>query len=158
MIKDRDRVTIEGVRIIYPNFKGREGPFNREGERSFCVVLPEKMARQMHEDGWNVKFPESDDEDDTREPYLNVAVKYDYRPPKVVMISSTSRTFLKEDNVEILDSLDFSTVDLIANASFWEVNGKNGFKAYLRSMYVTLDEDDLDLKYAINKHPAMEGE
>ena len=144
------RFKIEGAEILYPNFKGREGPFNALGDRNFCVILDNKTAKQMKDDGWNVKFPDKkNDEDDVKSPYIQISLKYKYRPPKVVLISSTSRTYLNEEMVEILDGMDFANVDLIANASHWEVNGKTGIKAYLKTLYVTLDEDDLDLKYGV---------
>lgn len=146
--QEREQFKIEGAQLIYCNFKGRESQFNNEGDRNFCVILDDKVAKQMAKDGWNVKFPEPRDEEDVRDPYIQVSVKYKFRPPKIVMLTSTSRTFLTEENVEILDGMDFANVDLIANASHWEVGGKSGIKAYLKTMYVTLDEDDLDLKYA----------
>lgn len=144
-------VTIEDARLIFLNFGGREGKFNTQGERNFCVVLDPDTAKRMAAEGWNVKFPkEIDDPDmqDERDPFLPVAVKYTMRPPTIVMITSNGRTYLKEDMVEILDGMDFAQVDLIVNASRWEVNGKSGIKAYLKSMYVTIAEDDLERKYA----------
>lgn len=148
MEQERIQFKVENARIIYLNFKGRESQFNSQGDRNFCVVLDDKTAKKMAKDGWNVKFPEPRDEEEIRDPYIQVSVKYKIRPPKIVMLTSTSRTFLTEDNVEILDGMDFRNVDLIANASYWEVGGKSGIKAYLKTMYVTLDEDDLDLKYS----------
>jgi hypothetical protein len=29
----------------------------------------------------------------------------------------------------------------------WDVNGKTGVKAYLKTLFVTIDEDALELKY-----------
>lgn len=146
-----EQVTIEDARLIFCNFAGREGTFNAAGDRNFCVVLDDATAKRMAKDGWNVKFPkdiEDPDMQDQKDAFLPVAVKYKVRPPTVVMITSNGRTFLKEDTVEILDGMDFSQVDLIVNASRWDINGKTGIKAYLRSMYVTILEDDLERKYA----------
>src|SRR4051812_15216958 len=48
-------VVMEGVRLVFRNFEGKEGPYNQEGSRSFGVILPEDIGEQMLTDGWNVK-------------------------------------------------------------------------------------------------------
>ncbi len=67
------------------------------------------------------------------------------------MITSTSRTHLDESSVPVLDWAEIQTADLIARAYEWEVNGKSGIKAYLQSLFVTIEEDALERKYAINE-------
>lgn len=64
------------------------------------------------------------------------------------MISSTARTNLDEASVEVLDWADIRVADLIARGYEWSVNGKTGVKAYLQSLFVTIEEDDLERKYA----------
>ncbi len=141
---------VEDATIIFRNFTGVERPpYNDAGERNFVVVLDPKTAEAMFKDGWNVKFPEPNAEGDARDPHIQVKVNFEKRPPRIVMITSTSRTTLTKDTVAVLDAVDFQTVDLIANASYWEVGGKSGIKAYLKSMYVTIEENFLDRKYAV---------
>lgn len=142
--------TLENVRIIFRNFEGKEGQYNRAGDRNFAVVLPWEVADAMAADGWNVKYPKprGDEEEDNREPYLPVTVGFKGRPPRIVTITSRGRTELTEDNVDILDWVDIANVDLVIRPYEWEVNGRSGVKAYLKSMYVTIDEDELDRKYA----------
>lgn len=144
-------VTLENVRIIFRNFAGKEGPFNSEGDRNFAVLLTPEMADGLSNDGWNVKTTkerEVDDEMVGGEPYLPVKLSYKGRPPTVVMITSRGRTHLSESEVELLDYADIKNVDLIVRPFDWAVNNKTGRKAYLKSIYVTIEEDDLELKYA----------
>lgn len=143
-------VLMEGVRIIFRNFAGKEGQYNREGDRNFGVILPENVAEAMAADGWNVKWlkPREDDEDETQTPWLSVSVNFKGRPPRIVMITSRGRTNLDEGSIEMLDWADITNVDLIVRPYHWEVSGKSGIKAYLQSLYVTIEEDDLEKKYA----------
>lgn len=152
MADDRQSFMIEDAELIFRNFEGREGLYNTKGSRNFAVKLTEDMAQKMLSDGWNVKWPKPGDEaeEDTRSPYIQIQVGYKIRPPHIVMITSTARTSLTEDNVEVLDWANIETADLIAVASKWEVNGKTGIKAYLKSLFVTIEEDALERKYAMN--------
>ncbi len=139
---------VEDARLVFRNFSGEEGQFNREGDRNFSVILDPVSAEQMLKDGWNVKYLAARDEDEEDTPYIQVAVNFKIRPPKIVLITETSRTTIKEDTVGTLDWVDIQTVDLIARAYNWEVNGKTGIKAYLQTMFMTINEDPLERKYA----------
>ena len=143
-------VVMEGVRIIFRNFAGKEGQYNREGDRNFAVLLDEKVANDMAEDGWNIKWlkPREEEEEEEQQAYMSVSVNFKGRPPRVVLVTSRGRTNLDEDSVEMLDWADITNVDLIVRPYEWSVNGKTGIKAYLQSIYITIEEDALELKYA----------
>jgi len=142
-------VLMEGVRIIFRNFSGKEGQYNREGDRNFAVLLDDATANAMAEDSWNIKWlkPREDDEDDTPQAYLPVSLNFKGRPPRIVLITSRGRTNLDEDSVDMLDWADIINVDLIVRPYEWTVNEKSGIKAYLQSIYVTIEEDPLEMKY-----------
>lgn len=151
---------MEGVRIIFRNFAGKEGMYNREGDRNFSVLLDTDVAEKMVSDGWNVKWLKPREEGDEPQAYLPVSVSYNpkARPPKVVMITSRKRTELDEDMVEMLDWADIINVDLIVHPYEWAVSGKSGLKAYVQSLYVTIEEDPLEEKYSDYEHvPARAG-
>jgi hypothetical protein len=119
------------------------------------VLLDEKTADMMAADGWNVKMlkPRDDDGEETApQAYLPVAVNFRGRPPRIVMITSRNRTTLDESQVETLDWVDILNVDLIVRPYEWTVNGKSGIKAYLQSMYITIEEDPLEAKYSELDH------
>jgi len=143
-------VVMEGVRIIFRNFAGKEGQYNREGDRNFAVLLDDKIADVMGQDGWNVKMlrPRSDEEGEEEQAYLPISVNFKGRPPRIVLITSRGRTNLDESQVEMLDWVDIINVDLIVRPYEWTVNDKSGIKAYLQSIYVTIEEDPLELKYS----------
>lgn len=148
--KKRQNATLEDVRILYRNFSGKEGQYNAKGQRNFCVILPPDVADAMAADGYNIKSLKPRDEDEEPGRYVKVNVNFDSEwPPQVVMITSRGRTTLGEDEVDILDWANISNTDLIfsPNVRTWP-DGKTTVTAYLHKIFVTIEEDALELKYA----------
>lgn len=145
---DVPTVQIDNARLIFNNFQGKENQFNRNGEKSFCVILDEENARVLEHDGWNVKWLAEREEGERPTPIINIGVRFDIFPPKIILITSTGEKYLNDDTVESLDWLDLAQVDLIFRAYDWEFAGKNGRKAYLKTMFVTIEEDALEKRYA----------
>lgn len=140
-------LTLENARIVFRNFSGVEKKFNPAGRRNFCVLLESELAHLMEEDGWNVKWLQPRDEEEEPQAYIQVAVNYNNRPPRIVTITTRGQTNLTEETVGILDWAELITVDLTVRPYLWEVNGKHGIKAYCKSLYATLEEDRLADKY-----------
>lgn len=141
-------ITIENARIGFRNFTGKEGRYNPKGKRNFCIFLETDLAETLSKDGWNIKWLDPRDPDDSQQAYLPVEVAYSNFPPKIVMITaSRGKTILDEDTVNVLDWAEIENVDLIVRPYNWEVNKKTGVKAYLKTMYITIVEDEFASKY-----------
>ena len=149
---------MEDARIVFRNFAGVEGMYNREGDRNFCVLLEDNPAADMLADGWNIKRLKPREGEDQGTAYIQVSVGFKGRPPRMVMITSRGRVDLcqidpetgrvREDEAVLLDWADILKVDLIIRPYHWNVNGRTGVKAYLKSIFVIINEDYLELKYA----------
>ena len=154
MVSNDKYLNIENAHIFYKNFSGEESKYNRFGNRNFCVAIDDAdFAQHLIEEGWNVKESKPRDDSDEISYYIQVAVRFDNVPPKIIMISRNGRTTLDEESVKALDFAEIKNVDLSINPSKWNVNEKSGIKAYLRKMFVTLEDDALEAKYAEEEYP-----
>lgn len=146
MEQRREPLIIRNARIFKPNFSGKEiPPYNPAGKRTFCVFIDDiKAAEDMEKDGWNVRWLQPRQEGDEKKAFISVEVKFAFRPPKIVIISSGGETYLDEEDVNMLDWAEKERVDLSINPRFWEDNGRTRIKAYLRTMKVWIYEDELE--------------
>lgn len=142
-------LVIENARIMWRNFAGEERRFNEAGDRNFVIFLENDVAEALARDGWNIKTLAPRDPEDNPQPFLKVSVNFKGpRPPRLVMITSRGRTDVPEEMAGVMDWAMIKNVDLIVRPYQWEVNGNSGIKAYLQSLYMTIEEDALELKYA----------
>lgn len=141
----RSNITIEGARIIFRDFSGEKNRFNND--RTFGVVLEPELAERLKEDGWPVRFLEPRNEDENGLYFMSVKIAFGKIPPQIVMISGGTKKELTEENVNILDWANFENVDLKIRPFNYEFNGRSGVKAYLKCLWVTIAEDDLEAKY-----------
>jgi hypothetical protein len=147
MARNDKNLTLENIRIAYRNFAGKENTYNRAGDRNFVILLDEELAEQMAINGWNVKHLKAREEGDPPQAYIQVAISYKSRPPKIVMITSRGLTYLPEEMLDTLDWVDIETADVILNPYEWSVGAKTGVKAYVHSLFIKIDEDYLEEKW-----------
>lgn len=156
-----DPISLRDVRMIKRNFAGEERlPYNTAGKRNFVIPLDPELALQLREIGWKVWDNSNQVATGNAEElayFLTVTVKFGKIPPRLFLItkSKNRRTPLDEDTVMLLDVAEFDKVDVIIRPFNWDVSGKQGVSAYLKTGYFILHEDELDLEYA---HIPLDGE
>lgn len=142
-------IKCENAKIIFRNFAGKPTKFNsRGGVRDFAVILNPEDAEMLANDGWNIKYLKSRDEQEDPTPYLKVKVSFEGAfPPSIYMITGRKKTPMTEDTIASLDYAEIENVDLTIRPYTYDVNGKQGIAAYLKNMYVTVVLDDFASKY-----------
>lgn len=154
---NNNSITIMNARLLFKNFAGKRTDYNNEGSRNFCVVLDEELAAVLKDEGFNVKRtkPYKDDPEDNGSPYLKVNVNYHGKfPPIVVMIvmgkdGEARKINLNEETINQLDWTRIEKADLIINPHPYpeRVGRPAGISAYLKSLYVTIIQDELEQLY-----------
>lgn len=145
--KDMQNVKLEGVRLCFKNFEGRAEKYNPPGRRVFNVILDPETAEKMSNDGWHVKVLQPKTPEMDPLPYISVSVSYKIKAPKVTMVCGKQHVKLDETNIDQLDHAEIidCDVELSPNESF--MNGTRYIRAYLNTMWVTIEEDPFAYKY-----------
>ena len=150
----RGILQIDDARIIYRNFAGAGSKYNREGDRNFAVIIPEKeMADALIAEGWNVKIKPPRDEDEDPFMFLPIKVKFNDRGPNAYLQTGARMNRLDEESIACLDDVDIISVDMDVRPYDWEVNGKAGRTAYLQSIKVVQEVDRFAARYAEEECP-----
>lgn len=158
-IGPRGILQIDDAKIVYRNFKGEGSKYNREGDRNFSLIIPNReIADKLIEEGWNVKIKPSNNEEEDEFITLPVKVKFNDRGPQVFIVSGESHRKLKEDTVAMLDDIDIASVDLDIRPYDWTIqegtpNEKSGRTAYLQSIKVIQNIDRISAQFAEEEYP-----
>lgn len=145
-----ENIKIENARIVFRNLSGKPDKFNPQGgKRSFSVVIEDpEFANELKREGWNIKqFNPSPDSDEEPAHFISVKVSYNNIPPHIYLCTSKNKTLLNEDTVGQLDYAEISNVDIVITPYQYELSGRSGISAYVKTMYVTVVEDEFASKY-----------
>lgn len=150
--KVTNNVFIEGAQLIFKNFQGKKTEYNKEGNRNFGVLLDEELAEELKRDGWNVKYlkPKDDDPDGVEQAWLPVKISFNPYPPICQLINGRGKIKLNEETIDQLDWTRIKNCDIVINPyNYPAMQGRPaGVSAYLKAIYVTIEEDRFARKYA----------
>lgn len=143
--------TFKDVKLLFRNFAGRSGPYNNDGARNFHVLLNEQTSRELEKQGWRVKQMKDQEDGTPGDKHLKVNVNYKTgRPPRIVLVTSKGQTDLGPDEAASIDVADIEKADLVVNGWYSDMAG-GGYSAFLKTLFVTIREDELELMYAVTQ-------
>ena len=144
-MRELPMLIIENAEIIYPNFSGREGKYNREGDRNFSVMIPEDLdPMQMKADGWNVKEYFRNNEPTGRYYISGVSINFNYYiKPEIHYITANGNSILLTEETldgriaQQLDGRGAERYDISIRPREWSrSDGTIGIKGYLDQMRI----------------------
>ena len=141
---EQKTITLWNAKLYFKNFAGAQGKWNNAGDRNFGVFLDDDTARELEEDGWNVKRTKPD-EDGYERPFIKVKVNFKGRP-KIYLVRSNRKVLLDEESVGEIDDLVFEKVDLKIRHAY--LKNYDVWTQYLDKGFFTVLEDELDRAYS----------
>ena len=142
-------IEINNAKIIFKNFSGKPGVYNKEGDRNFCLLLPDDAAVDFfRRNGYSPTVKPSTSEEGEFFRYIKVKLKFNQWGPTIILKSGDKKTRVDENLVSALDSIRIESVDMDIRPYYWEVNGKEGRSAYLQAINVIQNIDRFGAKYA----------
>lgn len=149
-VEDKDIIT-----ILFRNFSKSPDKFNPEGPRNanFWVVLDPDKARELADEGFNVREREGRD----GEPEYRIQVFIsDLYFPTLIKVCGKVKTTLDPETMKLLDREEFEKVDLVLSKGRWEYAGKTGIKCWLDKGYFTIVRDKFDDMYDFDEEEVEE--
>lgn len=156
--KDGFKLLVEDAKFMYrPNFSGEvRSRYDKAGDRNFNIIIEDsELAQRLREDGWNVRTKVFEDEEPIN--FINVKCKFTgYKDPKVYLVTGSQRRprLLDEDCIGEVDSADIINMNMTITSYFYNVGDKSGISAYLKTAYITIEEDEWADRYAKEEYPA----
>ena len=174
----RGVLQIDDARIIFRNFRGEGGKFNKEGDRNFAlaiaggvlddgkevrevdaVEMAEALQNHVNRDGagWNVKIKLPTDDGGDAMVHLPVKVKFNDWGPAIYLHSGDNHVRLTETTVQCLDSIDIAHCDMDLRPYDDVINGKPFRSAYLQELHVVQEVSRFRNRYAQEEYPEENG-
>lgn len=142
-------ISIANARIAFTNFSAKPEKYNQHPMPNFLLILEDEgLVENLIADGWNVKRFRPREGEDLGAAYLQVKVNFNKKPPIIWLITGNRKTRVHDDMIEAFDYMEFENIDLIIEPYQYDVNGKTGISAYLKTMYATKVVDAFESKYA----------
>lgn len=162
--KKLPNLTLEDVKFFgRPNFSGEMDQF-KDDRRKFTILIPNEVADQLREMGWNVKTTIPQKEDQEPLSHLKVMVDFGYqkghegdpnyeRGPDCWILMGEDREKLTSKTVGLLDRSRVETMDMEIRA--WNYNALDvendgatpEYSARLVTLVATIRPNILDNKY-----------
>ena len=112
--------------------------------RTTGVLIPNDLAEEMKEEGWNIKYLKPRDPQDEPQAFLTVKCKFGKIKPTIYICTEHGKTLLDEDSVESIDYAEIRDVDIVIRPYEYE---PGCISAYIKTMYVNIVEDVFADKY-----------
>lgn len=146
-----NNVYIENTRFIFDtNFAGdpNRDKYGSDARKANLVIPDISIARQLIDEGYNVKMTKPrDDDDDEFIPTYYISIKLSYRdrngelkrwPPKVIFIEDDFVTELTEETVDRIDYAWVERVNVVLN----KYESDRGKSLYVKTLEVFQRSDD----------------
>lgn len=143
-------VELEDVQIKwgFSHFDGRADTFNDEGDHNFTIILPEGTARELSEEGWNIREIEGYEEGDPTEYLLKVKISYRFEAPKIYLIKNNRKIRADERDLSDIRRDTTEQIDVIITPSRWVNGNRSGISAYAKELYAQVRESRFASKYS----------
>ncbi len=148
----KGRLMIDDATIPFSNFAGKEGKYNKAGERDFAVLIPtQEMADALIDAGWNVVIKPPENPGDNAFMFMKVRVGFNDYGPDVYLKAGGNVRKLDERTVGLLDTIDIDRVDMDIRAHNWTYGGRSGRTAWLDKIHVVQRLDRFAAMYAADE-------
>jgi hypothetical protein len=142
-------LTLEDAKFFgRPNFSGEEDRF-KDSRRKFTVLIPNEVADQLRDIGWNVKttIPTPEEVADGREPLSHLKVMVD-TGSDIWVLMGEDREKLNERTMGVLDRSRIQSMDMEIRAWEYDPEEQPGqFSARLVTLVATIQPNILSAKY-----------